>query len=70
MISVTLQGGPADGDMVLVREDTIRHGTYYYTKRLTVDEIASTYRYKRKGQKTHRYVVERRLDGYVGVYTS
>jgi len=64
MINITLQGGPADGDVVQVSDDTIRHGTYYYIKRLTLDELANTYRYKRKGRKTHRYAIR----GYVGVH--
>lgn len=72
MNSITLQGGPGDGDMVLVSEDTIHHGKYYYIERLTIQELANTYRRDRTGDKTYAYHIKRQLvDGilkYVGVY--
>lgn len=72
MNSVTLQGGPGDGDMVLVSEDTIRHGTYYYIERLTIHELANTYRRDRTGDKTYAHHIKKHsVDGilkYVGVF--
>ena len=71
MNRVTLQGGPGDGDTVLVSDDVIRHGMYYYIKRPTLDELVNTYRYERKADKTYAYVIKCRLVdgdyGYIGV---
>lgn len=61
MNSLTLRGGPCDGDTVLVNDDVIRHGKFYYIRRQPLDEVVNTYRYKRKADKTHVYEIRRRL---------
>ena len=68
MNRLTLQGGPGNGNTVLVSDDTIRHGTYYYIERPSVQVLANTYRYKRKGDKTYRYRIKMKDGEYVGIY--
>ena len=67
MNRLTLQGGPGNGDTVLVSDDTIRHGKYYYIERPSVQVLANTYRYKRKGDKTHVYIIRVEDGEHVGI---
>ena len=67
--TLKLEGGPADGQTVIVDDDIIRCGTYYVIERPTLYEIVSTYRYKRKADKTYAYNIREMVNGgYVGIF--